>query len=99
MEGNTFGCSKDGFSPILFSFEQNPKALICNLGMNNMELELYKEEVPELRYMITILRIPYTLVGEVCDYFTENLSEYFEVTEGESYFNYRRIILKNGEII
>lgn len=99
LSSNDLPHSKGEYSDIMFSFEEYSTAPIYHLGMKRIDLDLPKIEVFELWNMINNLHVPYKLVGEVCDYFTENLSEYFEVTEGETYFNYRRIILKNGEII
>lgn len=90
-----FPHSKLKYSATLFSFENYPTAPIYHLGIKKIDLDLPKIEVFELWNMINNLHVPYKLVGEICDYFTENLSEYFEVTEGD----YIRITLKNGGII
>lgn len=93
--------SEEKYDNISFSFEEDPTTpFFYDFLTKDIDVDLPKFEVFELRNMIKNLRVPYKLVGEICDYFTENLSEYFEVTEYETgYINYKRIILKNGEII
>lgn len=99
LSSNDLLYSKEGYSCTMFSFQEYPTADIYDLSKKYIDIDLPKFEVFELWNMINNLRVPHKLVEGVCDYFAENLSEYFEVTEGESYFNYRRIILKSGEMI
>lgn len=99
LSSNDLPHSKGKYSPIMFSYNEDPTAPMYHLQMKDVAWDLPKFEVFELWNMIDNLRIPYELVNGICDYFNKNLSKYFEVTQGESYFNYRRIILKNGGII